>query len=296
MNLQITVRPLKRGEEMQWASIGIPQNEMALRCQKLTDYLASNPTLPPEHYLLAYTGEKLVGKMSGILESTGYVATNVHVIEGIPRNAIAEALFAHVVPFGNLQALSWAREDNADWRKLLKESRFAEKDDRAYYRRKLSGFTSPLENRFLYKSLREIGETEFLAVYGGTYFGNLNRNFNNTSPELDFRSHIESAGNLFDPNHWYVVFEANLAIGVLLPQRFPDTPHDGTLMSVGLLPEARNKGFGRILHAMGMEILAGQGATDYIGSTDIQNVPMRKIFEWNGCEIIGIRTTHERVR
>jgi RimJ/RimL family protein N-acetyltransferase len=296
MNLQITIRPLKRGEEMQWASIGIPQNEMAMRCQKLIDYLASNPTLPPEHYLLAYAGEKLVGKMSGILESTGYIATNIHVIESVATSAIAEAFFGHVTPFGHLQALSWVRENNNDWRNLLKESEFIEKEDRAYYRRKLSGYTSPYEDRFESKSLREIGEEEFLEVYRKTYSNNLNRNFNNTSPETDFRSHIESAGNLFDPNHWYVVFESNSPIGVLLPQRFPDTPHDGTLMSVGLLPEARNKGFGRILHAMGMEILASQSATDYIGSTDVQNVPMRKIFERNGCELIGIRTTHERVR
>jgi ribosomal protein S18 acetylase RimI-like enzyme len=295
MNKQLTVRPLKRGEEILWTSIGVPQGEVESRCQKLINYLARNPSLPPENYLLAFSGETLVGKMSGIVESTGYIATNIYVIEIAGSKAITEALLAYVKRFGRLQALSWARDDNRSWRNLLKESGFVEKEDKSYYRRKIAHFVSPFENRFQLVSLQEIGESSFLEIYNETYSGNLNRNFNNDFPESDFRSNIESAGNLFDPCSWYVVLEKSSPVGILLPQRFPDSTHDGTLMCVGLLPFARGRGYGKILHAKGMEILASQGATDYIGSTDVQNLPMKKVFEKNGCELIGIRTTHERV-
>lgn len=292
MNHQIRVQPLKRGEEDLWTSIGVPQNEVASRCQKLTEYLSSNPTLPPEHYLLACQGEKLVGKMSGILESTGYIATSLHVADESAQSEIADALFAHVKGFGCLKALSWAREDNSKWRKLLTESGFMEKEDRAYYRRKVSAFKSNHDNPFQLISLNDLGESSFLEIYRETYLGNSNRNFNNESPETDFRSHIESAGVLFDPNRWYVAMKENCPLGIVLPQRFPDSPHEGTLMSLGLLPKARGKGYGKVLHAIGLEILANQGATDYIGSTDVQNIPMIKVFEKNQCEFVGIRTTH----
>lgn len=63
-------------------------------------------------------------------------------------------------------------------------------------------------------------------------------------------------------------------------------------MSIGVFPDHRSRGLGKILHARGLEILRAQGALDYIGSTDVLNASMLRVFETNGCSKIGIRTTH----
>ncbi len=64
-------------------------------------------------------------------------------------------------------------------------------------------------------------------------------------------------------------------------------------MSIGIVPGYRQRGLGKVLHAKGLEILSKQGATEYVGSTDLENPAMIRIFESNGCENIGTRTTHQ---
>jgi ribosomal protein S18 acetylase RimI-like enzyme len=295
MNLEITVRPLRRGEENIWVSLGVSENEREARRQKLTDYLARNPNLPPEHYLIAYQGEQLVGKMSGIVESTGYILTGICLADDALQREVASALLNAIEHFGKQEALSWAREDNSQLRGILRSIGFVEKQDKAYYRKEIACYHSPYRKNFCYRSIAEIGKDEFLAVYRETYIGNLNRNYKKENPDEDFHSHVESAGELFDAKAWLAIYENQEPIGIVLPQRFPDDPYEGTLMSVGLVPKARSKGYGKILHAKGMEILAQQGATEYVGSTDVQNEPMIRVFEENGCQFVGIRTTHERV-
>jgi hypothetical protein len=67
-------------------------------------------------------------------------------------------------------------------------------------------------------------------------------------------------------------------------------------MSIGIVPGYRHKGLGKILHAKGLEILSRQVAIEYIGSTELENAAMIRIFEIIGFENIGTRTTHQNCR
>jgi ribosomal protein S18 acetylase RimI-like enzyme len=291
MQNQIKVRPLKRGEENLWVLLGIEDSEKESRTSSLARYLAENPNLACENYLLAYDQDRVVGKMSGVLEATGYMATKMVVALGIDEMKVSNALFQYVQTFGHLQALSWVdRTGDYSWREILTRNRFSVFQDKHYYRKEIASYLAPYDSGLTYKSMKEVGEAEMLRVLKLTYVDNPNRNF--TTPEQDFRSHQESAGKLFDPQSWFIAYLNTKPVGVLLPQRFEDIPEEGTLMGLGVVREHRGRGFGRILHAKGLEILSQQGAIDYIGSTDIENQSMICIFVANGCREIGIRTTH----
>lgn len=292
VHMNIKIRPLNREEASYWVSLGIPEDEKTTREQQLKKYLDSNPNLPPENYLVAEYEGRLVGKLSGVRESTGYMATRMFIHESVDRLGVATKLVEYVRPFGITEALSWKKPEDEDWRHLLQVCGFRIVQDKGYFRKEIAGFKSPYVDPFTYVSLKKLGEEKLLGIFGSIYIGNLNRNFNSESPESDYRSHIESAGDLFDPDSWFAVFKDGKAAGILFPQRFPDTPHDGTLTAFGLSENFRGQGFAKILHAKGLEILSDQGAADYIGSTDVQNLPMLKVFEVNGCRNLGVRTTH----
>ena len=59
-----------------------------------------------------------------------------------------------------------------------------------------------------------------------------------------------------------------------------DDPADMTL--IGVLPEHRNRGWGGRLHRHLMWLARGRAAA-YVGSTDVRNRPMLRLFEKNGC-------------
>lgn len=68
-------------------------------------------------------------------------------------------------------------------------------------------------------------------------------------------------------------------------QTEPQGAHAGwsTLPFLGVRPEARGRGLGRVAHRHGIAMLRAQGATLYHGGTDAENAPMRACFEANGC-------------
>jgi ribosomal protein S18 acetylase RimI-like enzyme len=54
---------------------------------------------------------------------------------------------------------------------------------------------------------------------------------------------------------------------------------------MGVLPEFRNKSFGKWLHRKGFEMMKEQGGTLYHGGTTSTNYAMIKLFENHGCEL-----------
>ena len=74
--------------------------------------------------------------------------------------------------------------------------------------------------------------------------------------------------------------EQPVAAGVVNYGETLDAPADMTL--IGVLPEHRNRGWGGRLHRHLMGLARGRAAT-YVGSTDVRNRPMLRLFERNGC-------------
>ena len=96
---------------------------------------------------------------------------------------------------------------------------------------------------------------------------------------------IEYAGELLDRNLWRVALLDGEPIGVVLPQTFGGEPEEGSVFYVAILPEHRGRGLGRKLHRAGLALLAGAGVQRYVGSTDVRNEAMARVFAGNGCEI-----------
>lgn len=76
----------------------------------------------------------------------------------------------------------------------------------------------------------------------------------------------------------------NEPVGVVFPHIEPDTNQEGRLFWIGIHPAYKGKGLGRGLHTIGLYRLQHDfQAKSYLGATQIENAPMRKIMEANGC-------------
>jgi GNAT superfamily N-acetyltransferase len=71
-------------------------------------------------------------------------------------------------------------------------------------------------------------------------------------------------------------------IAIVIPQSVGNW---GSITWMGVIPEARGKGYGKILQLHGMQCLKQQGATFYHGGTLVNNAAMIKLFKKNGCKI-----------
>ncbi|TFJ92338.1 GNAT family N-acetyltransferase [Lentibacillus salicampi] len=73
-------------------------------------------------------------------------------------------------------------------------------------------------------------------------------------------------------------------IGVVLPHIEPDTDKEGRMFWIGVHPVFRGKGYGRLLHLIGLYRLQHEfGATSYYGVTKVDNTPMQNVMSANGC-------------
>lgn len=82
-----------------------------------------------------------------------------------------------------------------------------------------------------------------------------------------------------------IVYEGKKAIGVVMPHIEPGTKEEGRLFYFGLVPSERGKGKSKEIHRQCLRLLRDEfGATSYIGSTSVRNLPMMKTFHANGCE------------
>ncbi len=158
--------------------------------------------------------------------------------------------------------------------------------EKRYARRSVVGYKSPYADPFTYRSTAESERREILAILGRVIEGSLSREWN-ASVESKYESMVEFANVAYDPKYWMVAYDDDVPAGLVFAQRYFDVPNKGSLFIVGLVPEYRGQGFGRVLHAKGLELLAEMGVENYVGSTDLANAPMLRVFEANGCELRG---------
>nr|WP_255437749.1 GNAT family N-acetyltransferase [Thalassobacillus sp. CUG 92003] len=86
----------------------------------------------------------------------------------------------------------------------------------------------------------------------------------------------------------YQIVARGQAIGVVLPHIEPGTEAEGRIFFLGLVPEARGKGFGQSAHKQALNLLKKAfRAETCIGVTDIDNQAMQRIFDQNGMTARG---------
>src|SRR5665213_544338 len=113
-----------------------------------------------------------------------------------------------------------------------------------------------------------------------------------TDPLLQARTEfdvlVEHAASAYAPEHWLIAFNNGNPIGYVFPQRYWDVPKEGSIFAIGVLPEMQGRGYGKIIHAKGLKVLAQMGIASYVGSTETKNQAMIAIFLANGCRLSKI--------
>jgi ribosomal protein S18 acetylase RimI-like enzyme len=161
--------------------------------------------------------------------------------------------------------------------------------EKQYVLKSLDTISFPKSN-LSYKSLRDLDEAIFIDVLGQCLSGISARDFDVSNPEKQFRDLISFAGTNFQPQNWFIALMDQDVAGMVLPQSYgDDSPGDGSLFFIGVVPKFRRQGLGRSLHAKGLAVLSSMGLKRYIGSTDVLNSPMLRVFKANGCEFYKIR-------
>jgi len=152
------------------------------------------------------------------------------------------------------------------------------------FRRSIEGYRSPFDDPFLYKTIDEVGRDEVVRMLLPFIDG-----VSNLDPFaqgwIEFQDLIDLAGTAFQPQDWLVAYLGQDPVGVVFPSRWENyDPSKGSIKMIAIVPEMQGRGFAKILHAKGIEVLASIGVTTYIGSTEMENTRMIQTFLTNGCE------------
>ncbi len=141
---------------------------------------------------------------------------------------------------------------------------------------------------FEYRSIDETGIDKFFE----TFRASADKRIRTVT---GFKRYIERTkreyGNTNGISGWKVVCLNSRPIGIIMPFKilsylpplFNIRKEVGTLLDIGLIPEERGKGYGRIIHSKGLMILKEMGLKIYMGSTETNNCAMLRVFKTNKC-------------
>ena len=180
--------------------------------------------------------------------------------------------------------LSFDRD--ADWNAMLEGAGYREHRRKAFVERDLTTLEE-FEIPFEWEPLSRVGDANMLAVLDRAAAGDPFNEGEPRDPQREWDELIDYAGKMLDRDLWRIALLDGEPVGVVLPQAFDEDPPRGTLAYVAVLPRWRGKGLGRLLHRSGLQLLAEAGVKNYVGSSDVRNVPMLKTFAHNGCETVS---------
>jgi len=169
---------------------------------------------------------------------------------------------------------------------FLKRNKFSVKYSKIVFEKNLQDWEFNYYSLIELTSLKKTGRDKFLEIYGLVGKGDIEMSQDYVN---DFNTTVVYAGERYDPENWYIASVNGKIIGLIMPQIFADKADEGSLFYIGVLPNERNKGYGKILFQAGLQILKERGAKRYIGSTNTGNKPMLKLFEGNNCKKILLR-------
>lgn len=153
-----------------------------------------------------------------------------------------------------------------------------------YQRKPIPLFVYKSDLHLVYKSLKEVGEEDFVKMLAKIYQPDIFE----SDPKKCFLGLKRGAVKTrrFYPEDWEVAYIENQAVGVTMPQLHDEKGEQGSNFYLGVVPKARDKGIGKILQQKAVETLIKRGAKGIIGSTDIKNTPMIRIFKSLGYEFV----------
>ncbi len=290
-------RPLKRGEELLWMSL---KASVASGRLDSDDVGVAIGREDPRSFLIALDGARCAGRLRGkFLNPRLYFVRELLASDDAEFDDVASSLctvLSDSFAEDGTEILAWDRAADHATNRALEAAGFVVGRRKVFVERGLSGYESPHEDVLEYRTLAELGEERFLEIMTEAARGDPFEDVTERDPRGDFRELVDYAGDRFDPTWWRAAFQDGKPVGVVLPQAFADREAEGSLFYVGVFPDRRGRGFGKMLHAAGLEFLARNGIERYVGSTDSRNTPMIAVFTANGCSRTGTQLFYKALR
>ncbi len=159
--------------------------------------------------------------------------------------------------------------------------------EKQYFRRSIEGYRSPHSDPFEYRTVQDIGDEKVIAMMV-PFLDDTSNPDRLAQSRIEWNSMTWDDGAQYLPENWFVAYKEGEPIGVVFPTRYNDMPSEGSLSTIAIFPEHQGKGYAKILHAKGLEMLAVMGVTEYVGSTEITNTRMIATALRNGCRLTKV--------
>lgn len=177
----------------------------------------------------------------------------------------------------------------------LLENKFGKVSSIVEYTRKLEDLLVT-DDLIVGHSLAEglLDDHKYAELYELCRSGSANKN--TKQPIKQVMSSIENELGPEWRKHCYYFMKAGAFAGISIPHIEMGTEEEGRLFYFGVVPDLRGQGIGEQIHKLSMALLKQFHATYYVGSTDIHNTNMIKIFEKNACKLRDRKGIYKLVR
>jgi GNAT superfamily N-acetyltransferase len=168
------------------------------------------------------------------------------------------------------------------YEKWLFEKGFTKISSIVEYTRKLDN-QPDIDDQIVWHSLSNglINDQEYGELYRLCKSGSANKNNIETDDQVIISLKNELGASWEE--HCFYFTKDNVVIGISIPHIEMGTEDEGRLFYFGVIPDMRGQGIGTKIHKITLGLLKNWNATYYVGSTDVHNKHMIKIFEQNGC-------------
>jgi ribosomal protein S18 acetylase RimI-like enzyme len=290
----VEVRQLRRGEDPLWR---------ACRCGKWPPNgpeFTSVPGFRPEAHLVAERAGRIVGRIESMLNEPHLavlidpIVCDGEDVDAVLRVLIGEGLnVARSIGAAQIEAilesyLPYLEQADA----LITEFGFRRSFEKALYTCDLAAFSSGVSGQSVeFRSIAEAGDAAAISVIGEVLKTPLNRSDMDIAPLSMFEElkDLCRRNDVFHPEDWLIAYQRNREIGIVMPALTDRVTRRGTILFVGVIPEARGRGLGLALTLKGLQTIALRTPTALLDSTDVQNLPMRKILEGLGYNLAVIQ-------
>ncbi|WP_096154122.1 MULTISPECIES: GNAT family N-acetyltransferase [Bacillus] len=202
--------------------------------------------------------------------------------DNIPKEAYLHHFTQILEEWGHLRIGYLSLLMDESFESWLLEKKFRKISSIVEYTRKLADLPE-IDDQFGWHSLSEglMDDNEYAKLYDLCRSRSANKNIRQPIDQV-----MNSLNNELGPEwrrHCYYFINDEVIIGISIPHIEIGT--EGRLFYFGVLPNLRGQGLGGNIHKISLVLLKKFQANYYVGSTDVNNSYMIKIFEKNGCEL-----------
>ena len=204
--------------------------------------------------------------------------------DDIPKEAYIQQLTQILEEWDDLEIGYLSLLMDEHFESWLLQKKFCKISSIVEYTRKLADLPQ-IDDQIVWHSLSEglLDEVEYGKLYDLCRWGSANKNIKQPIDQV-----MHSLKNELGPEwrqHCYYFTKDEALIGISIPHIEMGTEDEGRLFYFGVVPDFRGQGLGINIHKISLVLIKNFLANIYVGSTDINNSYMIKIFEKNGCEL-----------